>query len=236
MEVTLYIPFANGDAVNGFSYEGRDIRGEEYAKMENDEYYNHKNGVDQMVVSSLGNNMAINSYDKRKINVKNQSYAFHKCDGNIRNINGTEVTITQLDRLWANKEQFALYIYLNEKQFMNKPDLETDFKMWVKDSTKILNISNLPDEEKLKHLPKKDFKMDIDNGKSHVVLKNCKFIKLLSNLRKPATRRCNVCGYVNDSEKKITEWICPKCGTTHCGEPLITSFGMIIERIIFTKN
>lgn len=236
MKATIYIPFANGDAVNGFRYEGRDIKGAEYAKMENDEYYEHRDGVDQMVGNCLGNNIAYNPYQKRVINAKSQSYAFHKCEGNIRNINGSDVTTAQLDRLWANKEQFGLYIYLNEQDFLRKPDLETDLKMWVKDSLKILNLQQLPDEEKLKHLPKKDFKMDIDDGNSHIILQDCKFMKLLSNARKPVTRRCNVCGYTNETEKRITEWTCPKCGTTFIGEPLIGSFGLIGKRIIFTKK
>ena len=204
MKVTLYIPFANGDAVNGFKYEGEELTSKKYVKMENDEYYGHRDGVDEMVVTSLGNNMAYNPFKKRKINVKNQSYAFHKCDGNIRNIGGGEITVSQLDRLWANKEQFGLYVYLNEREFIMKPDLETDLKMWIKDSMKILNSTRLDEVEKMKHLPKKDFKIDFE--KNHAVLKNCKFAKLLSSIRKTN------------------------------GEPMITSFAIIIERIIFTKN
>lgn len=206
MKVTLYIPFANGDAVNGFKYEGEELTARKYVKMEETEYYGHKDGVDQMVVTSFGNNMAYNPFQKRKVNVKNQSYAFHKCEGNVRNINGSEVNTTQLDRLWASKEQFALYVYLNEKEFIMKPDLETDLKMWIKDSLKILNTTKLDEVEKMKHLPKKDFKIDFDDNKSHAVLKNCKFVKLLSSIRKAN------------------------------GEPMITSFAIIIERIIFTKN
>ena len=206
MKVTLYIPFANGDAVNGFKYEGEELTARKYVKMEETEYYGHKDGVDQMVVTSFGNNMAYNPFQKRKVNVKNQTYAFHKCEGNVRNINGSEVNTTQLDRLWVNKEQFALYVYLNEKEFIMKPDLETDLKMWIKDSLKILNTTKLDEVEKMKHLPKKDFKIDFDNNKSHAVLKNCKFVKLLSSIRKAN------------------------------GEPMITSFAIIIERIIFTKN
>lgn len=206
MRCTMYIPFVNGDAVNGFRYDGDELTPKKYVKMENDEYYGHREGVDHMVVSSLGNNMAYNSYQKRKINVKNQNYSFHKCDGNIRNIDGTEVTVPQLDRLWANKQQFGLYVYLDEKQFLKKSDLETDLKMWIQDSQKIMNIGTLSDEEKVFHLPKKDFKIDFDNGRNHAVLKNCKFAKLLSSIRKAN------------------------------GEPLISSFGMIIERIIFTKK
>lgn len=236
MKITLYIPFANGDAVNGFEYEGEELTARKYVKMEDDEYYGHRDGVDQMVVSSLGNNMAYNPFQKRKIKVKNQSYAFHTCEGNIRNINGSDISTAQLDRLWSNKEQFGLYVYLNEQEFLKKSDLEIDLKMWIKDSIKILNAPKLDDVEKMKHLPKKDFKIDFDNGKTHAVLKNCKFAKLLSNIRRPTNKVCNVCGYENKTEKAVTEWICPKCGTKYVGEPIISSFAMIIERIIFTKN
>ena len=192
--------------MNGFRYEGEELTAPKYVKMEEDEYYGHKDGVDRMVVTSLGNNMAYNPYKKRKINVKNQSYAFHLCEANIRNINGSDVTQQQLDRLWAEKEQFGLYIYLSEKEFMQKPDLETDLKMWIQDSQKIMNVASLSDAEKVFHLPKKDFKIDMDGGRSHAVLKNCKFAKLLTSIKKAN------------------------------GEPMITSYAMIVERIIFTKN
>lgn len=236
MKVSLYIPFADADAVNGFKYNGEALTARKYTKMETDEYYDHRRDVDYMVATSLGNNMAINNYDKRKINAKNQSYAFYLCDGNIRNINGSDITSTQLESLWTNKEQFGMYIYLNERDFNSKPDLEIDLKMWVKDSLKLLNSNRLTDEQKLKYLPKKDFKIDFNEGKTHAVLKNCKFMKLLSSIRKPVSKICNRCGFQNEDNGTVTEWICPKCGVTHAGEPLITSFAIIIERIIFTKN
>lgn len=205
MKAVIYIPFGNGDAVNGFRYEGEELTAKKYVRMEEDEYYGHKDNVDQMVSTSLGNNMSVNPFEKRKINVKNQNFSFHKCDGNIRNIDGSDITTTQLDRLWANNEQFGLYVYLNEEQFRKKPDLETDLKMWIQDSQKIMNITKLSDEEKVFHLPKKDFKIDFNDGKSHAVLRNCKFAKLLSSIRKAN------------------------------GEPMITSFAMIVERVAFTK-
>ncbi|MGX8774690.1 MAG: helicase-related protein, partial [Bacillota bacterium] len=45
-------------------------------------------------------------------------------------------------------------------------------------------ITELSDEEKIFHLPKKDFKIDFDNGKSHAVLKNCKFGKVMTSVKK----------------------------------------------------
>lgn len=205
MKAVIYIPFANGDAVNGFNYEGEELTPKKYINMEEHEYYDNRECVDHMVVSSLGNNMSYNTYKKRKIKVKNQKYSFHECNGNIRNTDGSEITVSQLDRRWTNREQFGIYVYLDASEFSKKPDLETDLKMWIQDSQKIMNIESLTTEEKVFHLPKKDFKIDFDNN-NHAVLKNCKFAKLLSSIKKAN------------------------------GEPTITAFAMIVERIVFLKN
>lgn len=206
MKANIYIPFSNSDAQYGFTYDGPELTPKKYVKMENDEYYDHKDGVDHMVLTSLGNNMAINNYQKRKINVKPQTIAFHTCYGNIRNIDGSDVTEEQLEKLSQNKEQFALFIYLNQEEFQDKPDLEIDLKMWIQESQKIMRAGKLSEEEKVFHLPKRDFKIDICDGKEQAVLKNCKFAKLLSS------------------------------ATNASGEVMVNSFGMIIERIVFLSK
>ena len=43
MKVTLYIPFANGDAVNGFNYEGEELTAPKYVKMEENEIKENQN-------------------------------------------------------------------------------------------------------------------------------------------------------------------------------------------------
>lgn len=171
-----------GDAVNGFKYEGENLTAKKYVNMENKEYYDHKDGVDLMVSTSYGMNMSINNFDKRRINATPQETEFHVCKGHIRNINGQEITQTELDRIWSNKEQFGLIFYLNQKDFDLNPDMETDLKMWMNESQNILNIPQYDEQEKIKHLPKKDFKIDF-KGDVHAILKNCKFAKLMSTTR-----------------------------------------------------
>ena len=236
MKVDIYIPFAFGDAVMDFKYEGKIITPQQYVKMENEEYYSHKNDVDSMVASSFGNNMSFNNLPKRKFDIKSQSYAYYKCSCNIRNIDGSDITKEDLINHYKNKEQFGLYIYLNEQEFLSEFDLEADLKMWVRESFKVLNCKKLNDVEKLKHLPLKDLKIDLNNDGILAVLKDCKFIKLLSNIRKPVSKKCIVCGYENKEEKTLTRWICPKCKTEIKGEPIISSFGIIIKRIMLFKK
>jgi len=206
MKCTIYIPYATGDAVKGFRYEGEELTPKKYVNMENKEYYDHKDGVDYMVSTSLGNNIAINNYQKRKINVNKQEFQYYRCDCNVRDISGSDIKPENLEEYWRNNSQFGLIVYLNNKEVDNNPDMETDLKMWIQDSQKIFNITELSEEEKVFHLPKKDFKIDFDNGNSHAVLKNCKFGKLMST----------------SLDKR--------------GRVPVTSFAMIIERIIFTKR
>lgn len=206
MKATIYMPFASSDPQYDFNYEGEELTPRKYIKMENDEYYLHKGGVDRMVSTSLGNNMSVNNYDKRKINVKKQSYKYHKCDGNIRFINGSDVSKEQLDWLWANKQQFGLIIYLNQKELDEKYDFSVDLRTWMVDSQKLMNSDRLTEEEKIFHLPKKDFKIDFDEDKSHAVLKNCKFGKLMSSAK--------------DKTGKVT----------------VSTFAIIVEKIIFLRK
>lgn len=206
MKVNIYIPYYNGDAINGFEYEGDEITPKKYVKMEETEYLTHKDGVQKMVVTSFGNNMSINPYEKRRINVKEQDSSFHFCEANIVNFTRDDLTVEELENLWLNKQQFGLNVYLNERDYLENFEMETDIKIWISDSNKLLKLDSLTEEEKILHLPKKDFKIDFEDGKYEAVLKNCKFARLLSTLRKDD------------------------------GKVMATSFSIIVERIIFTKR
>ena len=176
MKAKFYIPYAQGDCVRGFTY-GREISAKEYTKMELDEYNSHKRGVDQMVTTSMGYNMAINPFKKRKITYNQQKYQFHECECRLLDIENQEETLTNLDRLYRNKEKFIEIVQLNAEEFNNKPDMETDLNMWIHESKKISNCNKLTNEEVILHLPKKDFNVYFEEDKTNAVLKDCKFLK-----------------------------------------------------------
>lgn len=180
MEAKIYIPYAQGDCVKGFVY-GRDISPKEYTKMEIDEYNGHKNGVDQMVQTSMGYNMAINNFKKRKINYNKQDYLFHECRCNVLNIEGDDETPSNLDRMYRNGEKFVEIIQLNTVDFNKNSDMEVDLNMWIQESKKVSNCKRLSDEEVIFHLPKKDFKLFIEEDKTTAILKDCKFLKLMGS-------------------------------------------------------
>jgi len=176
MKAKFFIPYAQGDCVRGFRY-GREIKAKEYAKMELDEYNTHKRGVDQMVTTSMGCNMAINPFKKRKIDYNKQKYQFHECNCRLLNIEGQDETLSELDRMYRTKEKFVEIVQLNTEEYLNNPDMETDLNMWINESKKVTGCKKLSDEEAIFYLPKKDFKIYIDEDKSTAVLKDCKFLK-----------------------------------------------------------
>ena len=59
------------------------------------------------------------------------------------------------------------------------PELESDFKMWVRETNKINTARGLTDVERLKYLPVKDLKVSFGPN-SNAVLEKCKLLEVYS--------------------------------------------------------
>jgi hypothetical protein len=180
MEVTLYIPYANGDCVNGFRYD-KPLSTKEYVKMETTEYESHKRGVDTMISTQLGQNIAYNNYEKRRIDVTKQSYAYHTCKCRILNVEGKDETLNEMIGLSRTKEKFVSILSLSPTDIRKDADLQIDLRQWLSESCRIQDCTHITDAEKLKHLPIKDFKITIKDDNSNAILKGCKCIDLDSS-------------------------------------------------------
>lgn len=180
MKGIIFIPYANGSCTKGFRYD-KPLSAQQFVKMETEEYNDHKDGVDMMMTTRYGDNMAINMYAKRKFKYTQQNYAYHKCNCAIMDIDGRQMNINELNHYAETKEQFILILNLNEKQIKDDPDLETDLRMWFDESNKVKNCNRLSDVEVMYHLPKKDFKLKIEANNLNAVLKDCKFLKFMSS-------------------------------------------------------
>lgn len=179
MKATIYIPYANGDCVRGFKYD-KQITAKEYVNMETTEYIEHKDGVDNMM-PSLGYNIAVNPYTKRKRKYTNQTYYYHTCPCHILSIEGQNMGLAQFDELYRNNEQFGVIVNLNLETYRKKPDMSTDLTMWFLESKKVMSCPNLDDLGVMEHLPKKDFKIHIDDDNSTAILKDCKFMQMMGD-------------------------------------------------------
>ena len=180
MKGTLFIPYANSSCVRGFKYNG-ELTTEQYVRMETKEYNDHKHGVDTMMLTRYGNNMAYNNYDKRKFNYTKQQYEYFKCNCVVLNDEGRPQSMSDLERYAKTQEQFVLILNLNEKDIIKEGDIDTEIKKWISDSQKVSNCKKLSDVEVMYHLPKKDFRLKTDDKKTFI-LKDCKFLKIMSSV------------------------------------------------------
>ena len=180
MKGIISIPYANGNCVRGFKYD-KPLSAQQFVQMEKKEYYDHKDGVDTMMVTRYGDNMAINTYKKRTFKYQHQNYSYHNCECAVMNIDGEPITLNELTEHAKKQDQFILILNLKEKQIKGDPDLETDLKMWFDESNKVKNCGRLSDVEVMYHLPKKDFKLNVETPQINAVLKECKFIKFMSS-------------------------------------------------------
>ena len=180
MKGTLFIPYANSSCVRGFKYNG-ELTTEQYVRMETKEYNDHKHGVDTMMLTRYGDNMAYNNYDKRKFNYTKQQYEYFKCNCVVLNDEGRPQSMSDLERYAKTQEQFVLILNLNEKDIIEEGDIDTEIKKWISDSQKVSNCKKLSDVEVMYHLPKKDFRLRTDDKKTFI-LKDCKFLKIMSSV------------------------------------------------------
>ena len=180
MKGTLFIPYANSSCVRGFKYNG-ELTTEQYVRMETKEYNDHKHGVDTMMLTRYGNNMAYNNYDKRKFNYTKQQYEYFKCNCVVLNDEGRPQSMSDLERYAKTQEQFVLILNLNEKELIKDGDTDTEIKKWISDSQKVSNCKKLSDVEVMYHLPKKDFRLRTEDKKTFI-LKDCKFLKIMSSV------------------------------------------------------
>ena len=180
MKGTLFIPYANSSCVRGFKYNG-ELTTEQYVRMETKEYNDHKHGVDTMMLTRYGNNMAYNNYDKRKFNYTKQQYEYFKCNCVVLNDEGKPQSMSDLERYAKTQEQFVLILNLNEKDIIKEGDIDTEIKKWISDSQKVSNCKKLSDVEVMYHLPKKDFRLRTEDKKTFI-LKDCKFLKIMSSV------------------------------------------------------
>lgn len=191
MFCTLYVPYSIGDPEKGFKYNGgEEISDRKYTQLVIDDYNAYKDSVGIMLNNAYyaNNNSFVyglsnNNFAKRnfmsqysKNGYTHQDYEFYTCKCQLFNMDNKDENIDMLLKYYKNNEQF---IEILEMQNLSQnPDLETEFKMWIKESTHINNSRRLSDEEKIYNLPKKDLKIIFDKSTSSAILKECKIMEV----------------------------------------------------------
>lgn len=161
MESILFIPYAAGDPVNGFQYEGS-ISARDYAHMIIEDYNKYKDMVYGVFSTRYGQNMSINPYAKSNVRFKAISWQYEDCNCFIRNIDGTDETEDNM-RLMSSRNESCVLV-MNIRKIATVPDVETEMKMWYRETSHIDRSPRLSDEEKIMNYPRKDLKIQFRDG------------------------------------------------------------------------
>ena len=180
MIATLHIPFGYGDCVGGFEY-GKEIDQVEYANMLIKDYNDHTAGVDDMMSNQLGRNIALNPFQKEKRKYRQQKQEFFCIDCYLSDKEFADLKIEELLDLYKKGESFVVVVrFKNVQDIKSDPDIETDMKMWMRETMKIEKSANLTDVEKFKSFSKKDLKLTFSGSKMSAVLLDCKMVSVYS--------------------------------------------------------
>lgn len=182
MRATLYLPYAIGDPVKGFKYDDPNFTTQKYIQIMTADYNKYKDSVNNIVSNNydrrrdvFNRGLVFASNNKIKREYIKQEYQYNSCGCIIRGMKGEDLKIDDLIRFYKTGEQFILNMKL--LNVSKNPDLETEIKMWLKESNHINFSDMLSEEEKIFNLPKKDIKVTFTDAKSTAILKECKILE-----------------------------------------------------------
>lgn len=181
MQVTLFVPYSNGDCVEGFKYD-KPIDRNTYAKIMVNSYKKYRDGVDTMMSNDmLGQNIARNYFTKERAKYKQQTFYYQPVECKVFDMDNRPENIDNLLSYYNSGEQFIVIMaLLNLSSADPSGELESDVKSWVKESLKINKTNKMTEEEKIASLTKKSLKIRFKDSKSSAILRDCKMIEVYS--------------------------------------------------------
>lgn len=180
MRGILFIPYIDYNN-NNFVYQDEEFD-KNYVDYLHREYIKHKFTVDNVLEAcKRNNNMSIiNSTTNRKQaeNVKiNNNYNYYKTPIELLNVYGRPEDFNHLIGYFQTQQMFPIIIKFDDIQKI--PEIEAEFKMWIRETNKVKQAEQLNEAEKIMYLPKKDLKVSFGLN-SNAILKGCKILDIYS--------------------------------------------------------
>lgn len=182
MEGTLYAPYVDYNSTDSFDYQNQ-AYDENYMDYLRKEYVKYKFTIDTITKASLVDDrvtMTNSLANGRKENVNQNNkihYSYHQAPVKLLDIYNDSESFDKLLYYFKSQEMFPLIIEFFDIQ--KNPELESDFKMWVRETNKINSAKGLTEMEKIKYLPVKDLKISFGPN-SNAVLEKCKLLDVYS--------------------------------------------------------
>lgn len=210
IESVVFIPFANTDPEQFLS--DKRFTTKQYVNMEIKEYEDHKDGVDMMmdpVSGRLGENIAVNPFEKRRIDVKQQSYSFFCGRCRLLTPKGQLMSMGQIKEYIQSGKKFLTILQYKKRDLEMEPDLNIEVQSWAQESKKLLDTDRINDEEKIIHLPMKTLGIeivinkDMDNEeKWQLLYQKCKIVKIMGSYTSVVLLVDHIDVYVDEDEAK----------------------------------
>lgn len=212
LESVVFIPFANSDPERFLS--DKKFTTKQYVNMEIKEYEDHKDGVDMMmnpVSGRLGENIAFNPFEKRKMNIRQQSYTFFCGRCRLLTAKGqpTPMTLDEIKGHIADGKKFLAVMQYKKQDLEREPDLNSEVMSWAKESKKLLDTDRVDDKEKIMHLPMKTLGIEIvrnkgmeDEEKYQLLFQKCKIVKIMGTYTTVVLLVDHIEVYVDEDEVK----------------------------------
>ena len=149
---TLYIDCPEPEKKDAFS-AGKELSEDEYVRMLRDYSTTIGTGMPRA-------NYQSNRYHVHKIVEDNYQPTYSKSTARVYNISGQPCDIKELYRI-QRSGMGVLIFEINDTEMDDA--FETEFKFWKKDSMNINNDSEIDKNERIKFLPVKDLRFELDD-------------------------------------------------------------------------
>lgn len=178
MKCETYIPYIDYDSKNAFDYSNEEYS-KNYINILYDEYMKYKDIISDITMKSLNNETTMIGSMKNKKNERNYkiNYNYYKINTVITDIYGNGNIIDFLIKNFQTGEMFPLI--LKFEGIEENQDVESEIKMWAKETIKINSSNKLSDSDKIRFSPSKDLKIRTDKN-SNAILQECKILDIFS--------------------------------------------------------
>lgn len=182
MITKLIIPVIDTES-GKFSYNGN-LTKEEYDNMVMDKFLSTNNKMNKFVDNMMNgiSNVRSNGYytANHQKDFPDIKYNFFETDVFVQDSKKNDIDASFFQNYIENEKMFILILNINPNM---EPDAESELRFWMDDSLKVTNDTTLDTQTRLKVLPKRGFKILINNVE--YVLEGCKILQNYSNKKYP---------------------------------------------------
>ena len=185
MKTRLIIPVIDTER-GKFEYKGRELTAEEYGNMEYEHFRRTDRQVERFVDNMRHGISNVNPYGNRMRDVSDVQhpdiyYNDEEIEVLVLDANRNDISEEDLLGKTRGGKMFILILNINPNTLSG--DAESEIRLWMDDSNKVINDSSLPDHVKIKSLPGREYGIVTGNRLVRVV--NCKMVEDYSNRKQP---------------------------------------------------